>query len=144
MTVEDFIEDLGDLGTELSNLDQAIYQWMQIKVQELKNAAPVDTGELRNSIKLTADRFSFQIRMNYYGVFQNYGVMGTKSSRIPVNVPEAGLSIGNTAIPEQRFGFKEDSNAWGVKYTGIRARAFFSMAELTNELANVIRENITE
>jgi hypothetical protein len=142
MTLEEFIQR-DNFGETLSNLDGVIYQWMQQKVTEIQAATPVDTGDLKRSIQLTASRFNFQIRMNYYGVFQNYGVMGTKSSRIPVNLPEAGLTIGNEAIdPNQRFGFKEESNAWGVKYTGIRARSFFSISDITNELENLIAENI--
>lgn len=143
MTVDQFEQALGGFGESLFDLDQIIYQYMQQKVAQMQSLAPERTGDLKRSIQLTADRFNFQIRMNYYGVFQNYGVMGTKSSRIPVNLPEAGLSIGNQAIdPSQRFGFKEESNAWGVKYTGIRARSFFSITEIADELENLIAENI--
>lgn len=142
MTLDEFLQR-DNFGETLSNLDQVIYQYMQQKVTQMQSLAPERTGDLKRSIQLTADRFNFQIRMNYYGVFQNYGVMGTKSSRLPVNLPEAGLTIGTQAIdPSQRFGFKEESNAWGVKYTGIQARSFFSITEIADELENLIAENI--
>lgn len=147
MTLEEFENELRQLGDSMQGLDLVITQYLTQRVAELQNRAPRDTGDLANSIKLMADRWSFQIQMNYYGVFQNYGVAGTKSSRIPVNLPEAGLSIGEEAIRQERFqfgtgNFDNNGRPWGAYYTGLRAQAFFSISELTNELENIIKNNI--
>ena len=60
----------------------------------------------------------------------------------PVLKPEPGLTIGGTPVPETRFSFKEASNAWGVKYTGIRGRSFFSVADIFDGLVRTIEQNL--
>ena len=146
MTLQEFERQLGQYGQEVGNLDQGLQQLFSELVTEIRAAAPVATGQLMNSIKLTGDRFHFEIKMNYYGVFQNYGVRGTTSSRIPVNVPEAGLSFGAIAIEQERFqfgtgNFDRGGRPWGAYYSGIRARSFFSITDITNELTEFIQDN---
>ena len=147
MTLEEFEREIGQFGEEIRDLDLAITEYLRQKVTEMQSLAPEDTGELKRSIKLTGDRYNFQIKMNYYGVFQNYGVAGTKSSKIPVNRPEAGLSIGSTVIDQQPFSFgtgnfNQGGKPWGAYYTGIRATSFFSISDIADELENIIINNI--
>lgn len=142
MNLEEFEDFLGDIGESIGSLDDAIQNYLTLEVTRIQAQAPVDNGDLRRSIKLTGDQFGFQIQMNYYGVFQNYGVIGTKSTKLPVLKPEPGLSIAGIPIPEKRFSFKEASNAWGVKYTGIRGRSFFSVADIFDGLLRTIEQNL--
>jgi hypothetical protein len=134
MTLEEFIER-DNFGENLSNLDQVIYQYMQQKVTQMQALAPERTGDLKRSIQLTADRFSFKILMNYYGVFQNYGVMGTDRSRSIFEVEE-GWTIGGQPVPtrEMQFGV--------IDHPGISARSFINLSEITNELKELIKNNI--
>ena len=148
MTVDEFARQLEGYGQQVSNLDANLQQWFSQKVDEIRALTPVDTGALRSSVKLTGDRFSFQIQMNYYGVFQNYGVKGFRSSRTPVNTPEAGLTLGNVAVDRERFqfgtgNFDNGGRPWGAYYTGIRARSFFSVTDIQNELVEFIQEQTT-
>ena len=102
----------------------------------MQSLAPERTGDLKRSIQLTADRFNFQIRMNYYGVFQNYGVRGWDSRR-SVLKPEVGLTIGGIEVnpkSEMQFGV--------INHPGIAARSFFSITEIKNELEELIKNNI--
>jgi len=151
MTVDQFEQRLRSYGQLVGNLDANLQQWFSQKVDEIRALAPVaaeDGGALRSSIKLTGDRFSFQIEMNYYGVFQNYGVKGLRSSRQPVRTPEAGLTIGGVRVEQQPFqfgtgNFWKTGPAWGAYYTGIRARSFFSVTDIQNELVEFIQEQTT-
>jgi len=149
MTVEQFAQRVENYGQELSNFDGLLQAEFSRLVDEIRALAPVaaeNGGALRSSIKLTGDRFNFQIQMLGYGVFQNYGVLGTKSSRIPVNVPEAGLTLGNVAVDRERFqfgtgNFDNGGRPWGAYYSGIKAQSFFSITELTQELTQFIQDN---
>jgi len=148
MTLDEFTRQLEGYGERVGNLDANLQQWFSQKVDEIRALTPVDTGALRSSVKLTGDRFSFQIQMNYYGVFQNYGVKGFRSSRTPVNTPEAGLTIGGVRVEQQPFqfgtgNFWKTGPAWGAYYTGIRARSFFSVTDIQNELVEFIQEQTT-
>ena len=149
MTVDQFEQMLGGFGQRVGGLDAALQEFFSQKADEIRRLTPVDTGDLRKSIKLTGDRFEYQLTMLSYGVFQNYGVLGVDSSRFPVNVPEAGLSIGSHAVEQQRFqfgtgNFDNGGRPWGAYYTGIRARSFFSITDITNELTQLITEYTTE
>lgn len=150
MTVEQFEQQLEGYGQRLSDFDGLLQAEFSRLVDEIRALAPVSTGptsgDLRSSIKLTGDRFNFQIQMLGYGVFQNYGVLGTKSSRIPVNVPEAGLTLGNVNVDRERFqfgtgNFDNGGRPWGAYYSGIKAQSFFSITELTQELTQFIQDN---
>ena len=147
MTEQQFIDRLENFGEQIRGLDARLQQFFTDKVDQIRRAAPVDTGELSRSIQLTGDRYGYEIRMNYYGVFQNYGVVSAGStSKIPVNVPEAGLSIGNTAVNQERFrfgtgNFDNGGRPWGAYYSGLRAQSFFSITDITNELTQVIQDN---
>jgi len=148
MTVEQFEQQLDQWGDQIRGLDANLQQWFSQKVTEIRALTPVDTGALRSSIKLTGDRFGYEISMNYYGVFQNYGVKGFRSSRTPVNTPEAGLTIGGVRVEQQPFqfgtgNFDRGGRPWGAYYTGIRARSFFSVTDITNELTEFIQEQTT-
>ena len=68
MTLDEFEQRLRSYGQLVGNLDANLQQWFSQKVDEIRALAPVaaeDGGALRSSIKLTGDRFSFQIEMNY-------------------------------------------------------------------------------
>ena len=152
MTLDQFESMLEGFGERVEGLDARLQEFFSQKVDEIRRLTPVapeDGGALRSSIKLTGDRFHFQISMLYYGVFQNYGVRGVNSSRFPVNVPEAGLSLGTHPVEQEQFQFGTNNfwnggPPWGAYYTGIRAQSFFSITDITNELTQFIADNTTE
>lgn len=152
MTLEEFDRMLRNFGERVEGLDARLQEWFTQKVDEIRRNAPVapeDGGALRSSIKLTGDRFHFEISMLYYGVFQNYGVRGVNSSRFPVTVPEAGLNLGTVPVEQEAFQFGTNNfwkggPPWGAYYTGIQAQSFFSITDITNELTQFIADNTTE
>ena len=149
MTLDQFESMLEGFGERVEGLDARLQEFFSQKVDEIRRLTPVDTGALRSSVKLTGDRFHYELTMLSYGVFQNYGVLGVNSSRFPVNVPEAGLSLGTRPVDQERFqfgtgNFDNGGRPWGAYYTGIRAQSFFSITDITNELTQFIADNTTE
>jgi hypothetical protein len=152
MTLDQFERLLDGFGERIEGLDARLQEFFTEKVDEIRRNAPVapeDGGALRSSIKLTGDRFHFDISMLYYGVFQNYGVLGVNSSRQPTFVPEAGLNIEGFGITQEKFQFGTNNfwkggPPWGAYYTGIRAQSFFSITDITNELTQFIADNTIE
>lgn len=61
-------------------ISQSIQSYINAMVEDIKAAAPVSSGELRNSIKadivLTENSYEVNILMNYYGDFLDKGVNG--------------------------------------------------------------------
>lgn len=80
-TLEEMINDIGQFGESLNDLQPEIETYMNDVVAELKKDSPVDTGALRSSIRGEATSSSMTIYMNDYGQFQNYGVMGTNGTK---------------------------------------------------------------
>ena len=149
MTLDQFESMLENFGEQIEGLDARLQEWFTQKVDEIRRLTPVDTGALRSSVKLTGDRFHYELTMLSYGVFQNYGVLGVNSSRQPTFVPEAGLSIEGFGITQEKFqfgtgNFDNGGRPWGAYYTGIRAQSFFSITDITNELTQFIADNTTE
>lgn len=152
MTLDQFETNLRRFGEQIEGLDARLQEWFTEKVDEIRRLAPVSDengGALRSSVKLTGDRFHYELTMLSYGVFQNYGVLGVNSSRQPTFVPEAGLSIEGFGIAQEKFQFGTNNfwnggPPWGAYYTGIRAQSFFSISDITNELTQFIADNTTE
>ena len=73
---QELIEDINDLDGAIQNLATRI-------ATEIREGSPVDSGDLRRSIKVNLDRFGFRLEMLDYGFFQNYGV--SPQARTPFN-----------------------------------------------------------
>ena len=138
--ITDLNELLGTFSDELSQPERILSEiGSQITMELKQRVTPFSkTGRLKNSISYTVSGDTMSINMVNYGVFQNYGVMGITSSRIPVNVPEFGITVdGYNTTGRFRFGTRNygEGPGWGVYYSGIRAKSFFNMADITNQIA---------
>mgnify|MGYP003629113604 FL=1 len=89
----------GEVIDELENLDEAISNLATQIVTRMREEAPVDTGDLKRSIKVNLDRYGFQIMMLDYGAFQNYGV-NSGNGRKPAMDVEFGVNLRPTWILE--------------------------------------------
>lgn len=124
----------GEVIDELENLDQAISDLATRIVTQMREEAPVDTGDLKKSIKLNLDRYGFQIMMLDYGAFQNYGV-NSKDGNKPAMQVEFGVNLRPTSEPF--YAFK------GGKF-GIRPREFFNIEDIEERLIRIIETQIEE
>lgn len=65
-------------------MTRSIQAYIDAMVEEIKSAAPVSSGDLKNSIqadiKLTEDSYTVDILMKDYGEYQDKGVNGTQVS----------------------------------------------------------------
>lgn len=146
MTVDDFISRLSTLGQEATNLSDILTGIGNDITRDMKQRAPVDTGALRNSISFTVDENTMTLEMLNYGVFQNYGVDGTKESR------GRGVEDGIFGIPVgYRFKFKSMTIGGSLPFPvrksiaekGLKPQVFFTMANLKEEVTSRIEQELT-
>ena len=146
-SVDNFMAALQDFGEDLSNMDNILLSISSGIVNDLKQAAPQDSGALKNSIQAVIEDNSIRIAMLEYGIFQNYGVDGMNQP-IADEVPSFGIEpqprTGN------KFGFSGDyemiggSLPFGVRKSiyekGLRPQHWFDLdiisERITREIAN--------
>jgi hypothetical protein len=130
MTVEQFESALQEFGEQLpTQLDADLLLIGGELVAQLKQTAPVDTGSLRASMQAVMQDHTLKIEMLYYGMFQNFGVSGANDS-LGTTVPE-GIMPRPSAEPNYQFG---------IRKTGIRARDFFNVDLMANQIALRLEE----
>ena len=125
----------GEVIEEIENLDKAISDLATKIVTEIREEAPVDTGDLKRSIKLNLDRYGFQIMMLNYGAFQNYGVAGSASSPINLKPVEFGVNLRPSSEPFYAFRTRK---------FGLQSQTFFDIADIEERLIRTIETQIEE
>jgi len=133
MTVEQFANELQGLGQSITRLDDVLLAAGGRLVEQLRAAAPVDTGDLKNSIQAVVENNQLQIQMLVYGMFQNYGVKGTEDS-LGITVPE-GVS------PFPRSG---DKYSFQTRRFGLPNQTFFNVDAMADVVAEAVAQNIIE
>ena len=131
--IDDFIKDLEGFGESLNNIDLYLLEVSGNIVSELKSKAPVDTGELRKSIRSRVANNQMEINMLNYGAFQNYGVKGTQDNR--ANQVQFGVQPRPKVEPFYSF----QSRRFGIK-----PKNFFNIDNITNMVEEHIQKRITE
>ncbi len=147
-SVDEFIGELQEFGRRATDLSDILTGIGQEITTDLKRNAPGPvTGNLKSSISFQVTQDSLSIEMLDYGVFQNYGVGGTKSSPIGLKPVEGGIF----GIPENhRFQFKSQTIGGSLPFPvrrsiaqrGLQPKSFFSIADLTKEVVLRIEEEI--
>jgi hypothetical protein len=132
MTVDQFEQALQEFGNTLeSQLDRDLLFIGGELVQQLKTLAPVDSGDLQNSIQALVEENTLKIEMLYYGMFQNFGVSGANDS-LGVTVPEG-------VLPRPTQG---DTYKFGTRHTGLRPQTFFNVDQMADQIAQRMDELI--
>lgn len=119
---------------EVEDLDVAIQRLATQIVTEMREQAPVDTGDLQRSIKLNLDRYKFIIEMLDYGSFQNYGVGGSTSS--PTNLKPVEFGVEPRPSSEPFYAFES-------RRFGLQSQQFFNVETIESRLTEIIEEQIT-
>lgn len=148
MTVDEFIDELGGLGEEISNLEDDLLEIGLRIVNDMKARTPIDSGALRNSITSIVTNNSIELTMLAYGMFQNYGVKGTVSGSadpVPPEVnpqPREGGQYSFNSIYRMIGGPLPFGARINIHRFGLRPQRFFNIDEiatiLEQELANRI------
>jgi hypothetical protein len=143
-TVDEFIAQLEEFGQRAVDLSDILSQVGSEITTKIKADAPSDTGALKSSISFEVNQDSLTLEMLNYGVFQNYGVDGTKESRAK------NIEPGWFGINETRFKFKSMTIGGSLPYPvrksiverGLKPKSFFSVADITQEVALRLEEEI--
>ena len=155
LTPDQIAAALEDIGENIPvSLDTAINNAAQILMNEIKNDPnfPVDTGALRDSLKIRAiDGQYFGISMADYGFYQNYGVKGTSNASTQFGVPETVSAFlppreGDTYSFNPKFKMIGGDLPFGVRVSihkkGLNGKQFFDIDNLVDRMAELINENL--
>jgi len=150
MTVDQMIGRLDQFGQRATDLSDILTQIGSEITTQIKNnlrTGPDATNALRNSISFSVTTNSLALEMLNYGVFQNYGVDGTKES------PAKGVEKGVFGLPAGvRFKFKSKTIGGSLPFPvrrsiaerGLKPKSFFSIAEIKDEVILRLEEELTQ
>lgn len=129
MSIDDLLDDLEDISTNLSLLDTYLLEVGNDIALKMKANAPVDTGALRSSIRAEVSNNTLIFKMLAYGTYQNYGVSGKNDNK--------GKSV--------EFGIKTSGNnifKFKNRRFGINAKNFFEQDIMVDEIVNKIVDKL--
>ena len=149
MTVEEFESALEGFGETLGNLSPVLFDLGGQIVDEMKRNVPIDSGNLKSSIKAVIDEDSLSFEMLAYGLFQNFGVKpdyNTKNTPKPFNSRFGGITnpteVPFGVDPQPREGkfykYKPDNRKFGLP-----ARKFFDVDEIATIIADGVAQQLT-
>lgn len=133
MTVNEFEQQLSNFGQSLEDISSILLQIAGPIVDDIKSAAPVDTGALKQSVQARVQGDSLFIEMLYYGMFQNFGVNGTED-RI---ADEVAFGVSPRPLTEPFYAFKQ-------RRFGLQPKRFFDADLLTEIVADSVAQQLTQ
>lgn len=133
MTVEEFENQLANFGESIRDLSPILNGIAEDITAQIRRAAPVDTGRLRQSINAFVTANSLEITMIYYGAFQNYGVNGTQDNI--ANKVEFGISQRPSSEPY--YAFKS-------RRFGLPPQRFFNLDDLQTLVAQRVETELLQ
>lgn len=149
-SIEDFENQLADFGQQLTNLDDILLNVSGQIVAQIKASAPVDEGNLKNSIQAVITDNQIQIQMLAYGLFQNYGVDGMQQ-RVADPVP---FGVEPRPTTGDRFGFSGNYEMIGgdlpipvrkhIYAYGIKPQRFFNIETITNYIETEVARRLVQ
>lgn len=133
MTVEQFEEQLADFGESIRDLSPILNGIAVDVAEQIRSAAPVDTGALKRSIDAFVTANSLEISMLYYGAFQNYGVAGTE-----------GPSVDRVEFGVQPRPTSEPYYAFKTRQFGLPPQRFFNLDDLQSLVAQRVETELLQ
>ena len=135
MTVEDFENELANLGQEIRDTaTQGVLDVLSPIIARMQERAPIATGRLKASIgAVLGPDYTIQFVMAYYGPFQNYGVSGTEDSfgvSVPTEVEPTPSNGENYAFTKRRFGLPRQD--------------FFDIEQMRTDIVDGLQRRIDE
>ena len=147
MTVDEFERALEGFGETLGNLSPVLFDLGGQIVDEMKRNVPIDSGNLKSSIKAVIDEDSLSFEMLYYGLFQNFGVKPDYKqgqNNKPFNSEFGGIT-NPTEVP---FGIEPQPLSgkfykYKTRQFGLPARKFFDVDQIATLIANGVADQLT-
>lgn len=133
MTVEQFEDQLASFGESIRDLSPVLNRIAEDVTAQIRSAAPVDTGRLRQSINAFVSANSLEITMLYYGAFQNYGVNGVQDNI----ADKVEFGISQRPSSEPFYAFK-------TRRFGLAPQRFFNLDDLQELVAQRVETELLQ
>lgn len=134
MTPEAFAREMAGIGEALPRtINELLIEAARQIEGEIKAGAPVDTGALKQSIRVNVNGTELGIEMLDYGWFQNFGVLGK----------EGGTTI--FTVPKELEGLQPstgDQYQFGVRKIGLPGRMFVDIEKIVDKTVELINNNL--
>lgn len=146
MTVDQFEDFLNEVVQNVEQLDNNLVPLINQMVQELKNRAPVDNGDLKSSIRATVVDNAVTFSFLDYGLYQNFGVAGTKQNQgakpISQGLQGAGkiMKFGSQTIGGKLpFGVRK-----AIAEKGLKPQDWFDFEDMQQRIITEIERLTTQ
>jgi len=134
--LDDILDSFGDTSNIAKQLGQYVEEQLQsLLVDKFNSSGLQGTGRLKDSIRVQydSDASVLTIAMNYYGIYQNYGVLGYEGFDRGTRDVEAFWGIQPSS--GSRFKFSKGAPGWrGMRQYGLMARPFIPSEEDLNTI----------
>jgi hypothetical protein len=147
--VQDFLDQLSDLGTRVDSVDLLLSEIGSQIVNDITARAPVDTGALKSSIRSVVENNILRIQMLYYGPFQNYGVVGTLEDRavdVPFGInppPREGSKYKFRLVDAPVGGRLPYAARMTIRRRGLASQGFFDLNQIKNSIIQKLENSFT-
>lgn len=146
MTVDEMNARLSQFGQQATNLSDILAEIGSDITAQIKRAAPSDTGALKASISFNVTQNSLTLDMFNYGVFQNYGVVGTKNDPGAISTPDGIFGVA----ANYKFRFKSQTIGGSLPFPvrksiaekGLKPKQFFNLRDITDEVTERLTEQL--
>jgi hypothetical protein len=139
------IDEINEVAEGIEMAPDVVRQVLERYLPLWKRLAPVDSGRLRQSIKIVASGGNYGISMLNYGWFNLYGVRPT--ARTPFNV----ISVSTPRRQPMPSLLKGDFYQYSSRQFGLPATLFMpqlqseqSFSEFVDEIFNIIEQTIIQ
>ncbi len=144
--LQDMIDEINAVAEGIEMAPDIVREVLEQYLPLWRRLAPIDTGRLKNSIRIVASGGNYGISMLNYGWFNLYGVRPT--ARTPFNVLSNPLAPRRQPIPSL---IKGDFYQYSNRRFGLPATIFMpqlqseeSLSEFVDEIFNIIQQRILQ
>lgn len=146
MTVDEMNARLSQFGQQATDLRDILSVIGSDITAQIKRNAPVDTGALKASISFSVTQNSLQMEMLNYGVFQNYGVIGTENDPGAISTPDGIFGVA----ANYKFRFKSQTIGGSLPFPvrgsiakkGLKPKQFFNLKQIAEEVTARLTEEL--
>ena len=143
--LDDMINEINEVAEGIEMAPDIVRQVLESYLPLLKRLAPIDSGRLRQSIKIVAQGGNYGISMLDYGWFNLYGVR--PNARTPFNA----ISVSTPRRQPRPSLLKGNFYQYSNRQYGLPATVFMpqlqseqSFSEFVDEIFNIIEQRIIQ
>ena len=146
MTVDEMNARLSQFGQQATDLSDILATIGSDITAQVKRAAPVKSGDLQRSISFSVTMNTLEMEMLNYGVYQNYGVIGTENDPGAISTPDGIFGVA----ANYRFRFKSQTIGGSLPFQvrksiaqkGLKPKQFFNLRDITDEVTERLTEEL--